>query len=383
VRRSDRYLFFSLIGSTLSGVVLALVLLVSLQVIRLGGLIIKTGGDLSIMSKFFGGLSLSFTPIIFPIAFIFSSLTVFGRMSSDRELIALQGLGYSPWQIMRPCFKAAGILSLLTLICALYVGPFGNRLFEMSIDEALSKKGASALKAGAFTEDFLDYVIYIGESKGDNRFKKIFVYESNPNFNLGWVMSAKEAKWNPANSSGWASMQLFDGSLVSKNLEENLIWRISFDESKLNADFRYAEGKSRDSMESQDLKGLLKKRSHPPKEVSKIRMLWIEIARRFLISLSIFFFVPLCFILCLRNERTAQSRTILTGVLIAMLYWSTYSTLASWASRSTATWLHQEILMWIIVGIPNLMIGSLALILIKNKFGKIMESSHTKKGLLK
>jgi lipopolysaccharide export LptBFGC system permease protein LptF len=383
VRRSDRYLFSSLVGSTLSGVVLALVLLVSLQVIRLGGLIIKTGGDLSIMSKFFGGLSLSFTPIIFPIAFIFSSLTVFGRMSSDRELIALQGLGYSPWQIMRPCFKAASILSLITLICALYIGPLGNRLFEMSIDEALSKKGASALKAGTFTEDFLDYVIYIGESKGDNRFKKIFIYESNPNFNLGWVMSAKEAKWNPANSSGWASMQLFDGTLVSKNLEENLIWRISFDESKLNADFRYAEGKSRDSMESQDLKGLLKKRGQPPKEISKIRLIWIEIARRFLISLSIFFFVPLCFILCLRNQRTAQSRTILTGVLMAMFYWGSYSTLVSWASRSPATWLHQEILMWIIVGIPNVMVGALALIFIKKKFGKILEGSHQKKVLIK
>ncbi len=374
MRRSDRYLFFSLIGSTLSGVVLALVLLVSLQVIRLGGLIIRTGGDLSIMSKFFGGLSLSFTPIILPIAFIFSSLTVFGRMSSDRELIALQGLGYSPWQIMRPCFKAASILSILTLICALYVGPLGNRLFEMSIDEALSKKGASALKAGTFTEDFLDYVIYIGESKSENRFKKIFVYESNPNFNLGWVISAKEAQWNPANSSGWASMQLFNGMLVSKNLDENLIWRISFDESKLNADFRYAEGKSRDSMESQDLKGLLKKRSNPPKEVSKTRMLWIEIARRFLVSLSIFFFVPLCFILCLRNERTAQSRTILTGVLMSIFYWGTYSTLISWAARSSLTWLHNEALMWMIVGIPNILIGILALILIKNKFGKILET---------
>ena len=372
MRRSDRYLFFSLIGSTLSGVVLALVLLVSLQVIRLGGLIIKTGGDLSIMSKFFGGLSLSFTPIILPIAFIFSSLAVFGRMSGDRELIALQGLGYSPWQIMRPCFKAASILSILTLICALYVGPLGNRLFEMSIDEALSKKGASALKAGTFTEDFLDYVIYIGQSKGENHFKKIFVYESNPNFNLGWVISAKEAQWNPANSSGWASMQLFDGMLVSKNLEENLIWRISFDESKLNADFRYAEGKSRDSMESQDLEGLLKKRRSPPNEVSKIRVLWIEIARRFLVSFSIFFFVPLCFILCVRNQRTAQSRTILTGVLISMFYWGTYSTLISWISRSPNTWLHKEFLMWITVGIPNIIIGGVALILIKNKFGKLL-----------
>ena len=349
---------------------MALVLLVSLQVVRLGGLIIKTGGDLSIISKFFGGLSLSFTPIILPIAFIFSSLTVFGRMSSDRELIALQGLGYSPWQIMRPCFRAAFILSVLTLICALYVGPLGNRLFEMSIDEALSKKGASALKAGTFTEDFLDYVIYIGESKGDNRFKKIFIYESNPNFNLGWVMSAKEAQWNPANASGWASMQLFEGTLVSKNLEENLIWRISFDESKLNADFRYAEGKSRDSMESQDLKGLLKKRAHPPVEISRVRMLWIEIARRFLISLSIFFFVPLCFILCLRNQRTAQSRTILTGVLLAMFYWGIYSTLVSWATSSSSTWLHHEIFMWILVSIPNLAIGSLALFLIRKKFRK-------------
>jgi hypothetical protein len=61
-----------------------------------------------------------------------------------------------------------------------------------------------------------------------------------------------------------------------------------------------------------------------------------------------------------------------------MFYWGTYSTLVSWVSRSSSSWLHKEILMWVVVGIPNFAIGVLSLILIKNKFGKILETKNQK-----
>ncbi len=373
MQRLDRYFFFSLVRSTFGGVFLTLLLLLSLQAIRLGPLIVRAGIDFSIMNKMVQGLSLSFTPIIIPIAFLFSSLSLFGRLSSDRELVALQGMGYSPWRLMRPCFLAGLVLSIITLFCALYLGPYGNRLFEKGIDEAFSKKGASILRAGTFNEEFLGRVIYVGEEAGEGLFKKIFLYDK-ATFKEEMIISAREAKWNPPNKDKWAQLQLMNGMIVSKNPTEGMTRRIRFDEYRENADFRYAEGKSRDSMESQDLQGLLAKRANPPAKMEDVRWLWVEFARRFWISISFFFFVPFCFIISMRNQRTAQSRVVLTGVLLAVFYWGLYFSLVTWSAKTPLQFVHNEALIWFFIALPNFIVGGVALKLIQRKFGKVFIS---------
>ena len=371
MQRLDKYFFFSLVKSTLSGVVLTLLLLLSLQAIRLGPIIVRAGIDIPIITKMIEGLTFSFTPIIIPIAFLFSSLSLFGRLSSDRELVALQSMGYSPWRMMQPCFLAGTALSFLTLICALYIGPFGNRTFEKAIDEAFSKKGASILRAGTFNEEFLNRVIYVGEETSNGAFKKIFSYDRS-SFKEEVVISASEARWNPPGKDQWAQLQLTKGMIVTKNLQENTINRILFDEYRENADFRYAEGKSRDSMESQDLGGLIHKRNNPSPKQSEVRMVWAELARRFWISISFFFFVPFCFVTSLRNQRTAQSRVILTGVVLATSYWGLYFGIVTWSSRSPLAWLLHEWLIWTLIAIPNFIIAAIGLKLIQSKFGKVL-----------
>ncbi len=367
----DRYFFFGLVGGTLAGVLFALVILLSLQAVRLGELLVRADVDFSILSKMIQGLSLSFTPIILPIAFLFASLSLFGRLSTDRELIALQGMGYSPWRLMGPCFLASVFLSFLTILCALFIAPYGNRLFEMAVDETLSKKGASVLRPGTFTEGFLDSVLYVGEKTADGKLKKIFLYDKSA-LKEEVVISATEANWNPPGENGWAQLQLIKGTLVSKNLEENTVRRIFFDEYAVNADFRYAEGKSRDSMESQDLGGLLQKRKQKFEKPEDLRWVWIELARRFCISLSFFFFVPFCFISSMRNQRTAQSRVVLTGVVLGVIYWGSYFSLISWVAKTHLEWVHFEPFVWILVMIPNIVIGVASLFLIKKRFGRIL-----------
>ncbi len=370
MRRLDKYFFFSLVKSTFGGVFFTLLLLLSLQAIRLGPIVVRTGIDIPIMTKMLEGLSLSFTPIIIPIAFLFSSLSLFGRLSSDRELVALQGMGYSPWRLMQPCFLAGLVLSFITLACALYIGPYGNRIFEQAIDEAYSKKGASILRAGTFNEEFLNRVLYVGEENPDGSFTNIFLYDKT-SFKDEVVISASQARWNPPNKDMWAQLELKTGMIISQNLEDDVIRRITFDEYRENADFRYAEGKSRDSMESQDLQGLIYKRNNPSDKMEKVRLLWVEIARRFWISISFFFFVPFCFIVSLRNQRTAQSRVVLTGVLLAIFYWGIYFSLVSWSAKTPQMWLHHEWVIWLLISIPNFIVGLIALKLIQRKFGKV------------
>jgi lipopolysaccharide export LptBFGC system permease protein LptF len=127
-------------------------------------------------------------------------------------------------------------------------------------------------------------------------------------------------------------------------------------------------------MESQDLGGLLAKRANPPAKTEEVRWLWVEFARRFWISISFFFFVPFCFIVSLRNQRTAQSRVVLTGVLLATFYWGLYFSLVTWSAKTPYPWLHSEALIWTLIAIPNFIVGAVALKLIQRRFGKIFIS---------
>lgn len=365
----DRYIVKHILISSFISISLSLTLLLAMQALRLSGLIIKNSLGLGILFKMLEGLSLSFTPIIFPIAFLFTLLFVFGKLSTDRELIAMQAMGHSPFRIMKPALWAGVLMFAMTLWCSLYWAPYGNRLFEVSIDEALSKKITTVLRPGTFTENFLDLVLYVEDiDKENDTLKGVFIYDEE-NVEEGLVITAESGKWIAANDDGWASLLLKNGVIFSQNEEKDILRRIKFDEYKLNADFASKVGRSKDSPASQSWSDLVKKRNELNNQ-SKIdpRPIWVEFARRIAISFACFLFVPISFILSINNQRTAQSRFVLTGFIILVLYWTLYFSLVSWVSSSKFELFRHELIIWFFIWIPNFILLYLNISLYRKKF---------------
>jgi hypothetical protein len=48
-----------------------------------------------------------------------------------------------------------------------------------------------------------------------------------------------------------------------------------------------------------------------------------------------------------------------------------YMGLVSWSSRTGVSWIHKEWIFWTLIAVPNIVIGSVALVLIRKRFGKI------------
>ena len=66
--------------------------------------------------------------IIMPIAFFFAALFTLHRLSGESELVAMASAGFSLRQLAMPVLAAAGIVMLLTYLCALWLMPAGQRV---------------------------------------------------------------------------------------------------------------------------------------------------------------------------------------------------------------------------------------------------------------
>lgn len=358
MRLLDRYLFRSLAASLGVGVVLAVVALLGLQLLRLSDLIIRF--DLSLIEVFrmMSGLAVSFTPLVIPIAFLFSVLSLFGRMNADREFIALKASGLSAARILRSCYLAAGAAAVLSLAAAFYLGPLGNRMFEISLDETFKKKVASQLRAGTFTDGFLGMLIFVDQvDPVKDVLQGIFIFDETT-FKSQVSVSAKKGRWLQNEKQGLGVLVLDDGVLLSQDSERGFLRRMSFDEYRVNADFSREVGTARDSPPSLDLSDLMRRRAEASRQPQiDPRSTWVEMARRIALALACFCFVPLGFAVSASSSRTSKSRAVPLGLVILFSYWTVYFACVSWLLKTNWSWAFQmELVSYAVVFVPNILL---------------------------
>lgn len=330
ISRLDRYLLSQLTRSTLFATLIALVVLLALQVLRLAPLIINQDLDLWLISRMISGLALSFVTLVIPISFTFAQLGVFGRMSSEKEFVALQAMGHSPFRLLRPCAWFGIVVTAMSLWASLSLSPYGNRIFDATVNEAYKRKVASVLRSGTFSEDFLDTVFFVENvNASTNDLDRVFMYDEA---GLGpkSAISAKKGKWQLSQETGIGVLTLKNGVILSEEPGKDSVRRIKFEEYKINADFSSREGQSRNSPQNFTFSKLLEhiqkvqaSESSPKKNLS-LRKLWAEFARRFAVSFACLSLIPLCFGLSLTSNRTAKNRATMIGILILLLYWTVY-----------------------------------------------------------
>lgn len=111
-----------------------------------------------------------------PISALFSTLLLFGRLSSDSEINAMKSGGLSLWQIASPV-----LLFSLGLVCVcFYINCFLLPQTKFESKKLLKGMGVEdpikLLEEGRFIRDFPGYMIYVGK-KNRNRVRDLIVYE--------------------------------------------------------------------------------------------------------------------------------------------------------------------------------------------------------------
>ena len=96
-----------------------------------------------------------------PMALLTGVLIGLGRLSADREAVALLACGVSPYRLMRPVLLMATIASAATMYVMIKAIPDANQTFREITFEVISKKVENDIRPREFFEDFPGWVLYV------------------------------------------------------------------------------------------------------------------------------------------------------------------------------------------------------------------------------
>lgn len=95
-----------------------------------------------------------------PMALLTGLLIGLGRLSADREAVALLACGVSPYRLLRPVLLMAVLAGGATLYVMIEAIPNANQTFREITWELVSKKVENDIRPRVFFEDFPGWVLY-------------------------------------------------------------------------------------------------------------------------------------------------------------------------------------------------------------------------------
>jgi LPS export ABC transporter permease LptG/LPS export ABC transporter permease LptF len=117
-----------------------------------------------------------------PMALLVGILIGLGRMSGDRESVALLACGVSPYRLLRPVGVLAVAAALATGYVMIVAIPHANQTFREIAFSIISQKVETEIRPRVFFQDFPGWVLYAREEPdpGQPGWKKVLVAHTAP-----------------------------------------------------------------------------------------------------------------------------------------------------------------------------------------------------------
>jgi LPS export ABC transporter permease LptG/LPS export ABC transporter permease LptF len=95
-----------------------------------------------------------------PMGLLVGVLIALGRLSSDRESVALLACGVSPYRLLRPIMSLAVVSAAVTMWVLIVAIPHSNQEFREITYEIISKKVETDVQPRVFFDEFPNWVLY-------------------------------------------------------------------------------------------------------------------------------------------------------------------------------------------------------------------------------
>ena len=118
--------------------------------------------------------------VTIPMAFLTGLLIALGRMSGDRESVALLACGVSPLRLLRPVLLLGAVIGLIDLYVMVKAVPDGNLAFVEARWKLLSQQSETDIKPRIFFERFPGMVLYVNDEKPGGGWDGVLLAETSP-----------------------------------------------------------------------------------------------------------------------------------------------------------------------------------------------------------
>lgn len=116
-----------------------------------------------------------------PMALLVGILVGLGRLSGDRETVALLACGVSPYRLLRPIGIVGSAAAVVTLYVMVIAIPQANRSFLAITFDIITKRVETDVRPRVFFEDFPGWVLYAGDEAdaGQPGWKRLLVADTS------------------------------------------------------------------------------------------------------------------------------------------------------------------------------------------------------------
>ena len=212
-----RYLLKELVIPLAIGIAFLFLLLFVMQFLRGADVLLGSAVTIRDMARIIFYLSPHLFVMALPIAFLMAILLGLGRLSEDREIVALQSVGVGPWQILAIPVAVGAVLGILVLVLSFSAEPWGLTAVKAVVNEIIKKNVVGDVKPGVFYEDLSHLTVYAQDvDPAGRRWTNVLMYDDNePTSPV--LMLAPEARVSSAAPGEALKLGLVDGDVHRAN----------------------------------------------------------------------------------------------------------------------------------------------------------------------
>lgn len=145
-----------------------------------------------------------------PIAVLTGTLLAFGRMSSDREILAMRASGISLLSIAAPVLWVGLVVSFFLVPVNTLVVPWSHFATRRLLIDIGIRNPTAFLEPGSFVKEFKPYILFIYGVEG-NRLTKVRIYEPREGRPTRTII-AQRGEFVPVPQERRVLLKLYDGT---------------------------------------------------------------------------------------------------------------------------------------------------------------------------
>lgn len=301
-----------------------------------------------------------------PMGVLVATLAAFGRMAADREITALKACGVGPIRLLAPPLIASAILAAVLIQFQNEILPIMNHRSRVLRSDIHRKRPTMVLEAGVFLFDIPGYVLYAREiDPYSSRLSDIVIYDENdPEWQT--TITAKRGILEYDSIEVGFLFTLRDGEIGrASKVKPDEYQRTEF----ARAMFRVkAPGMLLERTDSQwrgdremNLRQMYEKvhqlQKYPDRNRKQLAGYWVEINKKFSISIACIIFALLGVPLGIAAQRGGLGVSAGFSIVFFLVYWVFLISGEDLAERG---FISPAVAMWS----PNVLFGALGLYLI-------------------
>jgi lipopolysaccharide export system permease protein len=171
----------------------------------------------------------SFFVITIPTSAMLAVIFVFGRMSSESEIIAMRSFGAGRRFFLLPTMIFAIGVFLMGIAMSAYFMPKGSFMAAENVLRMAKLVSIKDIKEKELYEELKGYVFYAEKKKSDTEYERLMIIDKNKNS----VITAQSAQIIPTGDAGLL-LELSNGRIATIR-EDNMHSTINFEKFSINA----------------------------------------------------------------------------------------------------------------------------------------------------